>query len=169
MTRLQHRRSKVVPSEAQNFSRKKTVHIPIGEGFTGALCERAEVKGGGRERRDRIGKVNVAEEGIQANRRGRRKRLQEVEMWRRCKRKLDWTKRHVRMEDTYDLSPVFSRVSSSRLLDLLTAWRTWSTTSDPWRQTSQHKRLDSIANGPKIQLLLRKIQGVNRFSTSKKY
>lgn len=42
--------------------------------------------------------------------------------------------RGVRREETYDLSPAFSSVSSSRLLDLLTVWRTWSTTSDPWRQ-----------------------------------
>lgn len=41
----------------------------------------------------------------------------------------------VKKEETYDLSPAFSRVSSSRLLDLLTVCRTWSTTSDPWRQT----------------------------------
>lgn len=33
--------------------------------------------------------------------------------------------------ETYDLSPAFSRVSSSKLLDLLTVCRTWSTTSDP--------------------------------------
>lgn len=39
-------------------------------------------------------------------------------------------------EETYDLSPAFSRVSSSRLLDLLTVWRTWSTTSEPCRQRS---------------------------------
>lgn len=39
-------------------------------------------------------------------------------------------------EETYDLSPAFSRVSSSRLLDLLTVWRTWSTTSEPCRQDS---------------------------------
>lgn len=41
-----------------------------------------------------------------------------------------------RMKETYDLSPAFSKVSSSRLLDLLTVCRTWSTTSDPWRQTT---------------------------------
>lgn len=40
---------------------------------------------------------------------------------------------------TYDLSPAFSRVSSSRLLDLLTVCRTWSTTSDPWRQIERKK------------------------------
>lgn len=40
-------------------------------------------------------------------------------------------------EETYDLSPAFSRVISSRLLDLLTVWRTWSTTSEPCRQDSR--------------------------------
>ncbi len=42
----------------------------------------------------------------------------------------------VRKEETYDLSPAFSSVSSSRLLDLLTVCRTWSTTSDPWKQNN---------------------------------
>lgn len=37
--------------------------------------------------------------------------------------------------ETYDFKPAFSRVSSSRLLDLLTVCRTWSTTSEPWRPT----------------------------------
>lgn len=37
----------------------------------------------------------------------------------------------VKQAETYDLSPAFSSVSSSRLLDLLTVCRTWSTTSDP--------------------------------------
>ena len=46
-----------------------------------------------------------------------------------------------RVEGTYDLSPAFSRVSSSRLLDLLTVCRTWSTTSDPWRQTQQSSQM----------------------------
>lgn len=39
-----------------------------------------------------------------------------------------------RRNTSYDLSPAFSRVSSSRLLDLLTVCSTWSTTSDPWRR-----------------------------------
>lgn len=71
-----HRRWKVVPSEAQNFSGKKTVHIPAGGGFTGAvLCERAEVEGGGTGRWGRwgrTGKVSTAEEG--GVRRGQKQR-----------------------------------------------------------------------------------------------
>lgn len=44
--------------------------------------------------------------------------------------------KEVSQQETYDLSPAFSRVSSSRLLDLLTVWRTWSTTSDPCRHSN---------------------------------
>lgn len=38
---------------------------------------------------------------------------------------------NVKQEETYDLSAAFSRVISSKLLDLLTVCRIWSTTSDP--------------------------------------
>lgn len=51
--------------------------------------------------------------------------------------------------ETYDFKPAFSRVSSSRLLDLLTVCRTWSTTSEPWRPAKiRDRKISRIAIRP---------------------
>lgn len=50
--------------------------------------------------------------------------------------------------ETYDFKPAFSRVSSSRLLDLLTVCRTWSTTSEPWRPRRRDKNISRMVTRP---------------------
>lgn len=63
---------------------------------------------------------------------------------------------------TYDFSPAFSRVISSRLDDLLTVCRTCSVTSDPMRRSLQYSFVNQVLYAIEATITAKSLERMGR-------